>query len=131
MMKWIVGLFIAFVIYTFLAASFQLPHPVMHLVRHIPYGDKVTHFFLIGGLAFATNFFLKKRAINIKGRNILLGSFLIFVIITFEEFSQIWIAHRNFDLLDLASNYLGIFIIGTLGIRYFLNPPPKPTNFNS
>lgn len=117
--RWIAILFIGLVFYTILAATFQLSHPIIEWTKQIPHGDKISHFLLVGGLAFCTNFFLKEREIEVIGNKVLLGSFTIFILMTFEEFTQIFIPHRNFDLLDLASNYLGILVIGTIGIRYF------------
>jgi polysaccharide biosynthesis protein VpsQ len=46
-----------------------------------------------------------------------LGCLIIAVAMTIEEFSQIWIPNRTFDLMDLAANYLGISIAGWIRIR--------------
>jgi VanZ family protein len=41
-----------------------------------------------------------------------LGSVLIFLIITIEEVSQVFVTTREFSLLDLGSDYLGIALAG-------------------
>ena len=86
-------------------------------VRQIPGGDKLAHFVLIGGMSLLVNLCLRGTKISLLGRGVLLGSFCLFVLVTIEEFTQLGIANRTFDLADLASNYLGIFIFGQLANR--------------
>ena len=83
-----------------------------------PYGDKISHFLLIGTMAFLLNACLRARTFRIGPRSILLGSFLLAIVVTAEEFSQIFLINRRFDLLDLAANYLGIIILGRLAVRF-------------
>ncbi len=78
-------------------------------VGGIPLGDKVGHVFLIGTLAFLLNAALSGRVVNSERFRFQLGGVIVFVLITVEEFSQIWIPSRTFDLKDLAANYIGIF----------------------
>ena len=47
------------------------------------------------------------------------GASLMFGIATIEEFSQLWIASRTFDWLDLCCNYLGIACFTLLLLRVF------------
>jgi len=84
------------------------------LLAKIPYSDKVMHFFLIGGFAFFMNLLLRNRKVSTGKWAILLGSTFVFVLMTIEEFSQMFVSTRSFDLLDLACNYAGIFLIGGL-----------------
>ena len=75
--------------------------------------DQLGHFGLVGLLAFVLNASLGCRL----WRNVMLGSFIVGVIFTVEEVSQIWVPNRHFDMLDLAANYAGIWIGGLLARR--------------
>jgi polysaccharide biosynthesis protein VpsQ len=86
-------------------------------VNMLPFGDKCGHVLLIGTLAFLLNYALNGRMIKIGDQRILLGGSIVAIVITIEEFSQIWIPSRTFDLVDLAANYLGITIAGLRWLR--------------
>jgi VanZ family protein len=83
-------------------------------VNYLPLGDKMAHFLLVGGLAFFVNLLLEVRTIKVAKSQILLGSLLVFSFITLEEFSQLFLIRRTFDLIDLSANYLGILLFGQL-----------------
>jgi polysaccharide biosynthesis protein VpsQ len=89
----------------------------------VPGGDKLGHALFIGTLAFLLNYALAGRMIRIGSLKILLGCWIIAVAMTVEEFSQIWIPSRTFDLVDLAANYFGITLAGWLWFR----SNPRPT----
>jgi len=76
----------------------------------------MAHFILVGGISFFVNLLLDVRKIKVRNYQFLLGSFLVFIFITFEEFSQMFLVRRKFDLLDLSANYLGIFLFGNLAL---------------
>lgn len=78
------------------------------------YADKVGHFVLFGSLTFFINLLLKARKIEIFSLSVFLGSILMGGIMTVEEFSQIFIASRQFEWLDLLSNYAGIISFSCL-----------------
>ena len=84
------------------------------LVKNIPYGDKLGHFILMGILAFFVNILFNGEKIKIFGELFLKGSVIVLIIVTLEEFSQIFIANRSFDLIDLTFDYLGILVFGQL-----------------
>jgi polysaccharide biosynthesis protein VpsQ len=79
---------------------------VLKFVGNIPFGDKLGHFFLIGIFAFLLNLSLDCR----KVWRVLIGSLIVLAIVTLEEFSQIFIRGRSFDLTDLVADFLGILI---------------------
>ncbi len=83
---------------------------VLSFVGNIPFGDKLGHFFLIGIFAFLLNLSLNCR----KVWRVLIGSLIVSAIVTLEEFSQIFIRGRSFDLTDLVADFLGILIFGKL-----------------
>lgn len=82
----------------------------------MPHGDKVSHFFLMGGLAFFVNLLLNCKQKILFQRSILIGSLFVVIGVTLEEFSQLFIPRRNFDLLDLACDYLGILLFSRLAV---------------
>ena len=81
---------------------------------NVPGGDKLGHFLLIGTLAFLVNASLGARRIRLGPLQPLLGSLLVTLVVTAEEFSQIFLAHRSFDLMDLTADFVGILILGRL-----------------
>ncbi len=91
---------------------------VLSFVGSIPFGDKLGHFFLIGIFAFLLNLSLSCR----KVWRVLLGSLIVLAIVTLEEFSQIFIRGRSFDLTDLVADFLGILIFGKLAEIVFKRP---------
>jgi polysaccharide biosynthesis protein VpsQ len=72
-------------------------------IERYPGSDKVGHFFLIGGMAFVLNLALRRRL-----GPFLLGSVLVAIVFTAEEFSQLWFTARHFDWGDLAADFAGI-----------------------
>ncbi len=87
---------------------------LLNFVGNIPYGDKIGHFCLMGGFSFLLNLVLDARTIGVGKFNYLLGSLIVLVVVTLEEFSQIFVRGRTFDLGDLFFDYLGIFLLGEL-----------------
>ena len=83
-------------------------------LRKLPYGDKIGHFLLMGFLSFTVNLALKARTFRIWRIKFLLGSLIVLVIVTLEEFSQIFIRGRSFDYTDLIADAAGIFIFGEI-----------------
>lgn len=81
---------------------------LLSFVGNIPYGDKIGHFCLMGTFSFLVNLSLKCRAVY----RILLGSLIVLSIVTTEEFSQIFVSGRTFDLGDLLFDFIGIVIFG-------------------
>ena len=87
---------------------------LLNFVGNIPFGDKLGHFCLMGGLAFLLNLVLNAKTIRFLKINWLIGSLIVLVLVTLEECSQIFIRGRTFDWGDLAVDYLGIFLFGEL-----------------
>lgn len=83
-------------------------------IRKLPYGDKIGHFLLMGFLSFLVNLTLKAKSFRIWKLKYLLGSIIVLAVVTIEEFSQIFIRGRSFDLRDLAADIAGILIFGEL-----------------
>jgi len=77
-------------------------------VNRQPYGDKAGHFLLVGTLAALLNYALLWQTTRIGRVQIQLGGMIIAVLMTLEETSQLGIATRSFDAVDLLANYAGI-----------------------
>jgi VanZ family protein len=97
----------------FIADAEQYKH-LLQPIRGIPYGDKISHFLLMGLLSFLVNLSFSCSRVKISGVYFLKGSLIVAVIVTIEEFSQLFFKYRTFDLIDLASDYLGIFLFGRI-----------------
>ena len=87
---------------------------MLNFVGNIPYGDKLGHFVLMGGFSFLLNLVLSAKTFGFGKFNYLLGSLIVFVVVTLEEISQIFVSGRTFDWGDLIFDYFGIFVFGEL-----------------
>ncbi len=77
--------------------------------------DKVGHFFLIGLAALMLNFLLQAKRVKIFNVPFLLGSIIVAVLVTLEEFRQVPLTNRSFEMLDIFYNFAGIFVFGRVG----------------
>ncbi len=106
-MKWLTILFILFMLAIILLADLgTIPAPVKMIYR-FPNGDRVGHFILYGILTFLVNVTFP-RQVRIARMDIFYGSMVIAALATLEEFSQLFLPHRTFDLIDLTFTLLGI-----------------------
>lgn len=78
----------------------------------VPFGDKIGHFCLTGMFSFVVNLALSARTFQVWKLNYLLGSVIVLAIVFIEEFSQIFVRGRTFDLTDLVADAAGIFLFG-------------------
>ncbi len=77
-------------------------------VNGIPFGDKAGHFFLIGVLAMLLNHALSYQVHRISRWQWQRGGLVVLLVMTMEEFSQLWFSSRSFDVGDLLANALGV-----------------------
>ncbi len=114
------GMKILLVVYIFILAviifiaSQKGTRYLLNFVGSVPYGDKLGHFLLMGFFAFLLNLVLNARTFKFWKFRYLLGSLIVFVVVTLEEISQIFVRGRTFDWGDLVFDYLGIFAFGEL-----------------
>ncbi len=98
-----------------------------------PRGDKFGHFFLMGILSFLVNVSLNASKIRVFSLDILKGSFIIWILVTLEEISQVFLQFRSFSFIDLACDYCGIFCFGKIAACYLKNKnccfAAKPSEF--
>ncbi len=81
-------------------------------LRLLPFGDKIGHFCLMGTFSFVVNMALNARSLRVWKLNYLLGSLIVLIVVTLEEFSQLFVRGRTFDLMDLLADAAGIVIFG-------------------
>lgn len=98
-------------------AGHQRHHVLFNFIRAVPGGDKLGHFLLMGLLSFLVNTSLRCRTVGVRGRRLLLGSLLVAAVVAAEEFSQLFIRYRRFDLLDLLCDFLGVWLFGRAALR--------------
>lgn len=74
-------------------------------IHGVPFGDKVGHLLLAGGLSFFCHLAVRGgRACFVPSRITL----VLFVLFALEEVSQIFVPSRHFDLVDLACDLAGL-----------------------
>ena len=93
-------------------------------VNSLPFGDKAGHFVLIGTMAYLLNYALRFKVLSVGRLAPQLGGLLVLTVITLEEFSQIWIPGRTFDVGDLVANSLGV-AVAELAARRILGCPAR------
>ena len=84
-------------------------------VNDYPGADKICHFLLMGTMALLANLALGGRKVQLASKSPYLGSLIVLILVTLEEFSQLFVSSRSFDLLDLSFDILGIYFLGNLG----------------
>ena len=114
MTKYLAFAFAAVLLVICVSATFGWAEPVFAFVRRVPNSDKAAHFLLLGTMSLLWNLALDCRRVRIGRFTPLKASSILYVLVTIDEFSQIWISTRSFSWLDLASNYLGIAVFGWL-----------------
>jgi len=117
-MKWLTGIYLFILGVIVFLADQKKYQPLFRRVREMPYGDKLGHLFLMGLFSFLLNMAMGCRTWRIRRIELLRGSLIVALLVTLEEFSQLFFRTRTFDAVDLVFDYLGIFSFGLLA--YFL-----------
>jgi VanZ family protein len=110
------GAFLGFIILFIYWANTSHENVVFEWVESIRYGDKIGHFCLFGGLAFTANAAFRFKCISLGRFNVLLGAVGVASFAVIEELSQYFIAVRSFDLWDLLSGIVGIFVFSICSV---------------
>jgi VanZ family protein len=97
----------------FSADAGYLP-PFVERFHELPFGDKVLHFLMFGGLALVANLALASRGRRSLARAIVIGCILVLIVATAEEYSNKFVPCRDWSLGDLTANYLGVVCLGSL-----------------
>ena len=109
--------FAAFILIVVALANVGLVYEVFPFINFVPGQDKTGHFILMGIMAFLANLSLRGRWVECCRVRLYLGSLIVLICVVAEEFSQLFMAARGFDLCDLAADLLGILILGSIGGR--------------
>jgi hypothetical protein len=106
--------------------------PLFAFVREMPFGDKLGHLLLMGVLSLVVNLSLSCRTFEVAGGvRLLKGSALVLLVVTLEEFSQLFLRTRSFDAFDLLFDYLGIFAFGWCARRLMNRSASRRSETNS
>ncbi|MEE3329981.1 MAG: VanZ family protein [Myxococcota bacterium] len=101
-----------------LANSGSATAGLLSIVQNIPGRDKTVHFLLMGTMALLLNLCWRAERWQMGPVPVLKGSIVVAVVVTLEEFSQLFVPLRSFSLEDLAYDYLGIFLMGQCASFY-------------
>ena len=115
----IIFLFSCLLILLFICADTgKLPEFVSNLYS-FPFGDKVGHILVMGFFSFIFQFCFYSNTENKKqnAKRIILIALIFAVLITGEEFSQLFFEKRTFSTADLLSSYTGIGIASLINIK--------------
>jgi polysaccharide biosynthesis protein VpsQ len=116
------SVFFGFILWIIYEADRGADNIFMNAADSIPYGDKLGHVWLYGGLALLLNLLLNRRVVLIKSMRLQLGSVLVFGFAAAEELSQGFFATRSLDGWDLLADLLGVgiaaFLVNTKKGRY-------------
>jgi VanZ family protein len=120
------ALFIGSVIY---AADMGIGQRYFDIVRSFPFGDKISHFLLMGIMSALANLAARGRRMRLGPISFGLGTAIVATVVVAEEISQIWIPGRHFDLFDLVADFLGIVCGAILAARHrrSIRNPARPT----
>jgi VanZ family protein len=121
--KIILAGFVLFLVVLVTLADSGRGHWLFALAGTIPAGDKVGHFVLFGTLSFLVNLIGQAQTVRLAGRQVLKGSAVVLALVTMEEASQVFFRARTCDLVDLASDALGIWVFGRLAAVYLKRRP--------
>jgi hypothetical protein len=112
---WLAAAFLLVIILIIIAADLGWSGRFFPWVAYVPGQDVTAHFILIGSLAMLVNLALNRRSLRNARRSVQFGSVIVLLVVTIEEFSQLWISTRGFSLYDLSADILGILILGGWG----------------
>lgn len=79
-------------------------------IKRLPYGDKIAHFGVFGGLALLMNISFRFHTLNLGVLRFYTGALLVAVFATVEECSQYYLPTRTFDVGDLVADAAGILL---------------------
>ncbi|WP_258103305.1 VanZ family protein [Marinoscillum sp. MHG1-6] len=105
-----VSIFLTFVCFIILIADIYGTNTLQGLAPGLPQSDKLGHLMAFGVLALLTNFALDFKKIRVLKCTILIGSMAIALFAITEEFSQLFLETRSFDLVDMLFDFLGISV---------------------
>ena len=82
-------------------------------VGAIPYGDKIAHATLYGVMAMLLNYGFSYK----KTKGVQLGAIAVLTFAILEEFTQMYIPSRTFDLYDILADIVGVALLSLVRFR--------------
>lgn len=79
-------------------------------------GDKLGHFLMFGGLSLLLNLSLQFKNFSLQKINIYKGTLITACLSLLDEFTQLFISTRQFEIADIIANISGIFTFYLLTI---------------
>jgi VanZ family protein len=94
------------------------PQLVLQWTRHLPGRDKTGHFLLMGGFAAVSVIAFAGRRLGARRIPVLGVLAVVVALVVLEEFAQLWLPHRTFSMVDLASSLAGVACFGALAAAW-------------
>jgi VanZ family protein len=110
--KILTGIYVGILILIIFLADRRETQYLFRFIWNLPFGDKVGHFLLMGIFSFLLNLVLNARGFRLGRISFLWGTLIVLAVVTIEEFSQLFVRGRTFDVGDLAADFLGILLFG-------------------
>ncbi len=108
-MRWMPALMLfGLLAWVILQADLGKPNYFIQLGASVPYGDKIGHLVLFGGLALLLIFATRARQLVLGPVRLYLGVVLTLGFALLEEGSQLLFPARSFELLDILADILGV-----------------------
>ncbi len=119
-------LFLVFIGWIIYDADLGRENLFLSIGEKVPFGDKFGHFFIFGLFFFILNHAISAKRVKIGKRNIYVASIVVIMLAVTEEFTQIALEQRNFELFDILFDFLGVlFFIILYNIKELLRVTPK------
>lgn len=94
------------------------PRLVLQWTRLFPGRDKTGHFLLMGGFAAISVIAFAGRRLGARRVPALGVLAVVVAVVLIEEFAQLWLPHRTFSMVDLASSLAGVACFGAIAAAW-------------
>lgn len=109
----------------FWANTNTMPLLLRRLYGGFPLADKIGHFVIYGIFAYLLTWAMPFRRVSLGRFSLPLGILIAVAFATLEEASQLFVARRTPDLLDLLMGYLGIYASTWIPCMRDKSPSPE------
>jgi len=82
----------------------------LYFLKFIPHADYIARVVIFFIFTLSLNSLLRFKPISILELNLSLGTIFTILFATIEEFSQLYLINRYFDILDILFSYAGIIV---------------------
>ena len=121
--KFLAGVYFLVLATIVFLVDWKQTQPLFRFIYNVPFGDKIGHFCLMGVFSLLVNLALNAKTFKIWRFDLQVGSALVLMIVTIEEFSQLFVRGRTFDAGDLLADLIGIIVFGELARRLVKRQP--------